>query len=432
MNDGWVASVALGHPWPRVSIWRYLTGGGVLCISILIAPALTIWNLTVHTNACIGWLQWLFVVAMAPEVLKAARTSLASSLAFRVLVFGFLVCAVGWLAQGLRIGEIDRTSFYVVQPLFVFAACAWFRWAGELGLRTVYHAKLWATIGAVVYLFAMLWLASVPDLDWRQAARLPIYRNIRHLGYDLAVVASLGALFWVARPHAYRIANWLLFGGIGYVSLWAAGRGQILAWICFVALATNIFSHRIERKSMVAPFVAYCMGGLVLWVTAPDLVSWLFGRSITGSIDSVSAGRIQIWLDTLALASADWPNGIVGLGPDAFTRHGVARGLVQPHNSILQALLEFGLVGVIVVCVLMADFLGRIGLLLRDASSSVMLRGAIAATWALMLYSLVDGIFYHASPFLACMLLIAFILSRHQDSLSKDPVPRPPSKIAHP
>ncbi|MBN8441477.1 MAG: hypothetical protein J0M28_07225 [Thauera sp.] len=394
------------------SNFRYFASGCVLWVAILIAPALTIRNLTVHTNSYIGWLQWVFVALMAPELARSVRSSLADSLTFRVLVIGFLVCMVGWLTQGLPLEMIDRTWFYAVQPLFVLAAVAWFRWAGDRGLRSLYWAKLAATAGAVFYLFVMLSLSNVSDLDLRNVRPLPIYRHIRHLGYDLAVVASLGAVFWGAKPNAHRLWNWMLFMALGYVSLRTGGRGQMMNFFAFVLIAACLLRRVEGRIVLLQALIAFALGAVMLYLTQPEAVAWFFGKAVGGSAAGVTSGRTEIWIKVLNLVSSDWLSLLVGLGPEGFARERVVPGLVQAHNAGVQILLEFGLVGVGAIIIALLDLGRKIWPMPHEGRSSDVLNGAVAALLALLLYSLVDGIFYHASPFLAAMLLIAFVLSK--------------------
>lgn len=400
----------------RSSDYRYLASAGVICIAILIAPALTVRNLTVHTNGYIASLQWVFVALMAPEVIRDARTSLADSLAFRLLIIGFLVCVVGWITQGLYLDEINRTSFYVVQPFFVLAASAWFQWAGDKGLLTIYWVKLVATAGAVSYLFLMLWIWDVTELDWRNVRPLPIYRHIRHLGYDLAVVACLGTVFWIARRKTYQVGNWMLFMALGYVSLRAAGRGQILTFLLFILFAACLLRGKEARSVLLQSLSAFALGAVVLNIVSPESGAWFFGKAIAGSHAGVTSGRTDIWVKVVGLVSSDWLSLLVGLGPEAFARNRVVPGLVQAHNAVAQILLEFGLIGLSVVTFALVEFVRRSWRVLRGPNHDLILAGAAASLAALFFYGLVDGIFYHASPFLASMLLIAFILARYAEA----------------
>lgn len=399
----------------RIASWRHVLAAGVLCAAIVSAPALTIWNLSVRTNAYIGILQCCVVLTMLPEVSREVRSGLDKSLVFRVIVIGFLICTTGWLAQGISVGDIDRTLFYVIQPMFVLAAKAWFYRTDSNSLPRIYYFKLWATVGAIAYLFIMLWLAAVPDLDWRQAKRLPIYRNIRHLDYDLAIVASLGTACWMARPAKRQLLNWGLFVLLGYVSVWSAGRGQILTFICFLVVYAVSMRGQQMRLKLLHPTVAFLLGGSAFCLLNPEMALWILGRSSAGSADEISSGRVTIWIRALeTVLAANWQGIVLGLGPDAFIRHEIAPGLVQPHNVIVQIVLEFGLFGLAVVGLLVVNFAKRCRHMVVDANASVLVTGAVSALLALLFYSMFDGIFYHASPFLASMLLIAFILSRDQ------------------
>lgn len=352
---------------------------------------------------------------MLPELSREVRSALDGSLAFRVIVIGFLICTTGWLAQGISVGDIDRTLFYAIQPMFVLAAKAWFYRTDSNNLHRIYYFKLWATVGAIAYLFIMLWLAAVPDLDWRQAKWLPIYRNIRHLDYDLAIVALLGTACWMARPLKRQHLNWGLFVLLGYVSVWSAGRGQILTFICFLVVYVALIRSRQMRWTLLRPSAAFMLGSALFCMLNPEMALWILGRSSTGSVDEISSGRVTIWIRALeTVLAANWQGIVLGLGPDAFMRHAIAPGLVQPHNVIVQIVLEFGLFGLAIVGLLVVDLAKRCRQMLVDSNASVLVTGAVSALLALLFYSMIDGVFYHASPFLASMLLIAFILSRDQ------------------
>ena len=77
----------------------------------------------------------------------------------------------------------------------------------------------------------------------------------------------------------------------------------------------------------------------------------------------------------------------------------------------MQVLLEFGLIGCGFFVALIALVGRRVARLLLDRSAAVEARVVAAILIVMFGYTLLDGILYHAIPFVFVMLLTAFIFS---------------------
>jgi O-antigen ligase len=296
-----------------------------------------------------------------------------------------------------------------------------FRWAGDAGLEKLYRVKLLTVLGTILYIFIVFLINDVPNLDWRLAPNMPIYYNIRHLNIEIAFVVMIGAIFWLVSPSQYDRTRWILFILLGYVSFWTAGRGQIIAFYLFLGLLAYVQSSRGLRFKTLKPLVAFTLGALICGIVNPELVAWLFGRSTAGSADQIAAGRIAIWIKCLELTISSWWSVAFGLGPDAYVRYQILKFTSHPHNSVIQFFLEFGLVGLSGLFTLIMMFVKGAARVYKGNPASPTANGVAAALAALLLYSFTDGIFYHASPLMMSMLLIAFVLSK-DDTFQMEPV----------
>jgi O-antigen ligase len=129
--------------------------------------------------------------------------------------------------------------------------------------------------------------------------------------------------------------------------------------------------------------------------------------------------RLGIWRDSLT-AIAQRP--ILGFGPEGYQLSGCCNpNVVQPHNSVLQILLEFGVLGLVVFAwVAIVVFGPRVRAITlhtprleRNSIDSTLL--AILAGFAG--FSLIDGLFYYPVPLVHFALVCALLLT---------PVSRPP------
>jgi len=399
---------------------RYRIAGIVLCATIVVSPILTIINPPILTNYYVALLQTCFALLIAPELIKKS-SCVIKSLSIRVFFLCFAVCGAGWFVQGINAADFSRTFIYALQPLFILAALFWFRWAGDAGLETLNRVKLLTVLGTILYIFIVFSINDVPNLDWRIAENIPIYYNIRHLNIEIAFVVMIGAIFWLFSPSRYGRTSWILFILLGYVSLWTAGRGQIIAFYLFLGFLAYAQSSRALRFKTHKPLVAFTLGALICGIVNPELVAWLFGRATTGSANQILAGRIVIWIKCLKLAISSWWSAFFGLGPDAFVRYQILKLTFHPHNSVIQFFLEFGLVGLSGLFALIMMFIKSAARVYTGSPASPIARGVAAALAALLLYSFTDGIFYHASPLMMSMLLVAFVLSK-DDTVQMEPM----------
>ena len=263
------------------------------------------------------------------------------------------------------------------------------------------------------FLLLALQFAAAAGSDADPVAAPPYFLNIRHFGYQGFFGASAAVAVALVdkrlRTAGVLLAMAALFGIIMFGS-----RGALLAWLLFVLAAIGLVP---DRRTAIMVSVLVTTGALALAIVA-ERHDWmntysLLDRTRIPTGDTISMlyvqDRIQIWMDSLATI-AQRP--VLGFGPNGYVLSGCCNRMVaQPHNAILQLLLEFGVVGFVALAWTAASLFGpRIrGIVLQTAQSK---RDPVHATALAILvgfagFSMIDGLLYFPVPLINFALVCA-------------------------
>ncbi|MBT8114631.1 MAG: O-antigen ligase family protein [Arenicella sp.] len=260
-----------------------------------------------------------------------------------------------------------------------------------------------------------LWefLSAIPDLQGDHThinPDLSYYGHIRHFSYH-AFAASLLASICVFQGNQKNVFAWLVLAGCLIALLVSGGRGAIAGYGLFLLIYGVVRLDRrvLLRFALIA--IALVVGAVVLLALSPAsaLVESLLARSdLSQGLDSVFSGRIYLW--TLSWnASFEYP--LFGYGPGGFQQiPGTPTYASQPHSFPLQLVIEFGWLGgaVIALCLirlLLKVFMPRGGSIdAADVELALVLKCAVIAY---LVFSLVDGLFYHPIPLIHFAVIFA-------------------------
>lgn len=243
----------------------------------------------------------------------------------------------------------------------------------------------------------------------------PFFLNVRHFGYQGFFGAAAGIALAVAekrlRTTATLLATAALFGIVVFGS-----RGALLAWLVCVAVAFRLVPDR-RTLSVVG---AIALAGSLLLAVVAERQDWfnttsLFDRARTFAGDTLSVldmrTRIEIWQDSLP-AIAHRP--LLGYGPEGYQISRCCNpNVVQPHNSILQVLLEFGVLGLAALTwAAIASFAPAVRAITDSsrAARDPMRVMALAIIGGYGAFSLIDGLLYYPVPLLNFALVCAVFL----------------------
>lgn len=263
---------------------------------------------------------------------------------------------------------------------------------------------LWGVGISVVVVFSFLvqaWLSSGDPYGYPWVSSPPLFTHIRNLGgFFCAASVILGFAFFHFSD-ARRLGFLGLYMLALAILLWSGGRGAIAAFVCGLALLLLRYPYRVYWRSwwglvLVKIFALFLAA---FFDVGNRSMGWLnmFPRTLGAqSLDQVSSSRMYIWTSLLEfIVERPW----FGWGGEAFRVLRSNQSLVQPHNSVLQLLSEWGAIATCLIMGLCAWLFIRSGLLylqLRRKSDPLLVLG-LSLGVALFLLSLVDGVFYHGT-----------------------------------
>ena len=296
-----------------------------------------------------------------------------------------------------------RTSFWMIHVAFGLSVLHF------AGRRFAPRELVWSyAIGFVLFSAVFIGLLSqvrAPNFDWTWD--LPAFTHVRHVGYYALAVAGLATgLMAISRTPASWAIAFALAGLAFALALWTGSRGAIFG------AAGGLIGGLLFVPAMRLPRAWAGLGvGLALaWLAvsqlpapAPNMGS---GRLVTATVQSssVSTGRTDLWM-IVAKAVAERP--VFGHGEGQMRHVATYARLSQPHNVILQVLLAWGVVGLLCIIALVAQFLRAAVPAMRSSEDE--LAAPFVAMLALASLALIDGTLYHIFPlsiFAACVGLV--------------------------
>jgi O-antigen ligase len=256
-----------------------------------------------------------------------------------------------------------------------------------------------------------LYLAAIPDwatFNWKGG--FMSFPHIRHAGYYLAAMAALGigAMAVAERKGAWLWA-WASAAAATGIAVWTGSRGAALALLGTLAAGTLLLPALRSIRNWAGGVSAMAAGLAAAWL-APPAPSSLMGlthaiRQTTSG--DVTTGRTTIWKNVIAAIEK---HPLFGYGEGQM--HWVApfSTMAQPHNSILQVALAWGLVGLACVAILAIAFAWRaIPAVRREGGAMVPVCLAMTAVAILSLY---DASLYYALPQSIFMASAGMVASR--------------------
>ncbi len=271
------------------------------------------------------------------------RTSLGASFAF----LGYLIVSVLWAPSG----ELALTKAYeMLLVLGVLASVARIaRWTGPTLLINRFWDALAGALGAMGVMGLLSWVGGGGE----RLAVLGGGPNVFGRSMAVLLMISLSAILAGRR----RRTLWLFAAGLGAVlALLSGSRGAIVGMM--VGAATLVYAKRIPVGRFVKIALGLVAFGWVL-VTVTDV-----GQSALQSFEDRflvltlqerhDAGRTDIYVHAWQMG-LDAP--LVGQGLAAFAASGFH---VYPHNIVLEAFCEGGLIGVVLLASMLGPQLGRV------------------------------------------------------------------------
>lgn len=334
-----------------------------------------------------------------------------------------LICAAGWLflcnvlaaqVDGL-IANVSRVRDMIGHLLFFWAVYEWARFNERVAENVVGAIA----VGTFIIFYAFIWSwfgHSAPrDFDWVLSP--PMFNHIRHLGYFLCV-SVIVATFWVLSSKSkWFFVSLMMYAVALGLLMWSGSRAGLLSVIvgsCVLLIAYPLAENLGRYLKLVgAGGVALC-GSILFYANNPymGIFSAFIRTSGAISIDGLSSGRLFIWGSLVpSIKERLWfgwgGDGFLSIRDDSIT-------VVQAHNSILQLLVEWGVVFAIgmllFIFFVMSSGFSKLRKLRSQASPALSL--GMAMTSSLLFLSFLDGVFYYGTPSALFFLGLGLVFSQ--------------------
>lgn len=257
---------------------------------------------------------------------------------------------------------------------------------------------------------------------WGGRGAVPLYAHHRIFGLHTlsGAIAATGLVmrFW---PQRTRRNIWLAVGAINWAGLlWSGGRGPALALVAGLFawwLTGDAPSRQRLFRASACLLVAGLIVSLSMWSPRPELGWWNYVHRTTSanvgpalSLSAVTATRSDFWRESLQrVQDKPW----IGHGPDAYRFLTPKLDGQQPHNFIIQLLLDVGVAGALAAIIFIGTAFAVSWQHLRKRGGNSDVAPWFALALASTVAGLLDGVYYHLLAFLPAAIALNAMLAFH-------------------
>jgi exopolysaccharide production protein ExoQ len=304
------------------------------------------------------------------------------------LTLNFVLC--GQILFGLAVhhclGSVNDTEIRQMRAVFVGIMVAFTLMIGQ------YFFQVWDENQTGVWQFA-----------------IPGFISVRLFGAVCGAIVAL-VLTSILVEHETRRLSVHHFAALTFLlalTIWTGTRAAVIGVAGAFVINWLFFSLRprlpLLMKLGVCTVVAFALATVLL---PPDPVFQMFQSGDYVSAESASAGRLEYWRMTWNTFLTAPVFGI-GYGGTFWTTPAGLWPHVQPHNVVLQYLVNWGLLGAIPAFYLLGRLVWRAQ---RIAAQQRFLLPVLAMLNCLLLMSLLDGVLHFARETMMVVICLAIIL----------------------
>jgi hypothetical protein len=384
----------------------------LLSIVLFLPPLIFLDSASRYFNTKVAALELIFVI-----VFFSHKGIKLSTINYKILLL-FLFFAL-WITITIFFADqksyaFNRNLCVIVHMVFGFAV---WRYLTNYSYRRIYIVYLITfsfflpAVGTVIY--GLMHSESSISL----VGDLPFYSNIRHLGYHVAASLIFAVLLFVrASTNFMRILYGLWLCTTVAFLLWSGSRGPVVGlFLSGILLLLVIPSFR--KRNAICLLAAFSTLVFLMLIFNLDFLGYgMINRTLAANdFNSLLAGRVNLWSGVLQ--SID--NWFVGIGGDNFNLLKAAGGFAQAHNVVIQAILDWGIIGAIVFLLFPSISVVKAitGIRSLKVPNHVM-NASLSLIIMYLFLSLVDGVFYHGIPFMLFVVSVALVFSFREDSIS--------------
>lgn len=339
---------------------------------------------------------------------------------------------------------IYRETFVIVHVLFILSCSSFLL---NAGIQVSSYFKVFGFCLLAILLYYS-WLINMEPPrtadEWFRSP--PLFRHIREVGWFAAIGFAFSTNQYLSATSCKRFdANNIFWASVAIASLslilWTGGRAVIFsAFVCLCLLLARNF-HRSPIAIRTALRLALMVVCSLLIAKSLTVAEWngldrILGTtySITTttpgqvSADSLTTGRAHMWSAAL---NAVKDNPLLGLGPNGYSRILPRLYGMQPHNIVVQVLVEWGVIGALLITPIGLFLIIRcIKILFKSENADLV--SASLVVLILSLNSFFSGTLFYSYPVFFFCLALSACLAFPPPEASKQKSFKPRLKTATP
>lgn len=259
------------------------------------------------------------------------------------------------------------------------------------------------------------------QIDWGNA--IPGFISVRLFGsWTGAILALLTGMAWRSEDGEASQRMLFVFTALAFgMMFWTGTRAAVLGWLCVLPIAWALIG-RPRSRAALTDLPRYLLLAAIVAVALQPYghpsfsFADMFDPATNASADSLSSGRLTFWKRSLEVAR-HYP--LLGSGagsswwlvPLDGVRH------VQPHNALVQFLLNWGAVPTLPALALLVGGTWRAHRAVRRTAE---LLPFVLMLDCLLIMSLFDGMLHFAQFVLLIVSCLAICLSRRDAGPGKE------------
>ena len=341
--------------------------------------------------------------------------SLPPLLKFAILLWIAALFFSTLMAEAIPALAVRGAGFWVVHILFFAAAAHLFYTsnAREVEVAQLFALTLCFASAATGICISVFVFSIGLDSGFNWSINLPGFTNLRHTGYFFAPAIALGLAHLAGKPSKFTTTHLVLLIINIAMMLWLGSRGPVFGlMVGFAFCALRYFEFRSARFLWRAGLAAAI--GALFSVIIPIPKGFGFGALqrfwfSDGDVGAFSSGRTDFWIEAVELIQI---KPLFGYGSHQYQFVSEMAGGVfkHPHNSLLQCVFDWGLVGGILFIILLGYAVYKaIGK--SQGHRYVQIISAMGMI-SMLAYSLVDGILFYPYPIAIVLILLLFSMIR--------------------
>lgn len=368
-------------------------------ITIALTPVIP--TMMVLVLALASLMSLILMAAITPNF-KFKHYKINTWIVFFAMTIAISACISISMAESIKIAML-MISFVIFYFVIINVVTTKKQLLSILNVLVIV-ATLTAVYGIYQYMNGDVYSKAWLDGDMFEEIKMRVYSTLENPNvygeYLLFIIPVIAALLWTQKGFKKKLFYLICLGLTGVALILTFSRGCYLG----IIFAIFILAVIIDKRFIF-------LGILLLFLSPFILPEAIINRfmSIGNMADSSTSYRVYIWLGTLAMLKDFWLSG-VGMGITSFnTIYPIYsyNNIVAPHshNLYLQVIVEYGIVGFIVMCGVMYNYFKELFISMK-VKKDIVTGGLMAGMFGFLLQSMTDHTWYNYRVFMMFWVII--------------------------